>query len=63
MNILAILIYIPVWIDQKPNAGGTVGMIQMGFTFQYGQIRNQAEKAEREAHETIYIPVWIDQKH
>ena len=34
------LIYIPVWLDQKPIIDSSSVKVKAGFTFQYGQIRN-----------------------
>ena len=33
-----------------------------GFTFQYGQIRNEKKIEKDNTNNYIYIPVWIDQK-
>ena len=56
------LIYIPVWLDQKPDRQYTERKRFNKFTFQYGQIRNFYKKTYSKYLSEIYIPVWLDQK-
>ena len=57
-----VVIYIPVWIDQKPSKKDNTENQNNEFTFQYGQIRNACPFAVSAHNSVIYIPVWIDQK-
>ena len=57
------VIYIPVWLDQKLEIILDVLNENFKFTFQYGQIRNVDTYDALRYSISIYIPVWLDQKH
>ena len=61
-RIQRILIYIPVWLDQKRINAKALLNDYLAFTFQYGQIRNEDVSEDLSNIKKIYIPVWLDQK-
>ena len=58
-----IIIYIPVWLDQKFTSTLNKDREIIQFTFQYGQIRNINTIYYLYVFYNIYIPVWLDQKY